>query len=398
MRDALVFLMFLSAFVVVIEPAPVDVIFVAATVVMVATGLAFSVAVVPLAAFLLLYNLGGFLSYLQVLEDSRAGMFVITSSYMAVSAVVMACYVAQDPLRAMAVIARGWTASAVIASIIAIAGYMMGGSLHEYLSPIGRAQGLFKDPNVFSTFIIPPTILSIRSFLMGEHRRPALATVNLIILLAAQFLAFSRGAWLNFMLAAVLLVGLTFMLSPDPRMRSRIALLSIGGFLLAAVLLALLLSNPRIAALFSERANALNYYDVGETGRFGNQMRSIPMLLLRPNGFGPVQFRYYLGHDPHNVFLNGFASFGWLGGITYLVMIISTLVVGVRSILVRTPWHSHAIAIFACFVAVAFQGVQIDTEHWRHFYWVTGLLWGLYAAYYSAGSGPARDSRPDETD
>jgi O-antigen ligase len=217
-----------------------------------------------------------------------------------------------------------------------------------------------------------------------------------MILLAAQFLAFSRGAWMNVVLAAILLVGLTFMLSPDPKMRTRIMILAIGGFVLSALLLAIMLSNPRISALFSERANVMNYYDVGETGRFGNQLRSIPMLLVRPNGFGPVQFRYYLGHDPHNVFLNAFASFGWLGGIAYLTMIVSTLVIGVKSILRRSPWQSYAIAIFSCFVAVAFQGVQIDTEHWRHFYWLLGAMWGLFAATYALTPQVPRDADTDD--
>ncbi len=396
MRDAAIWLMLASAFVVIIEPAPVDLFFVGALIILVATGLRFSVAAVPLAVFLLIYNLAGMVSFLQVYEDPRAAMFVITSTYMAVSAVVMGGYIADDPLKAIQVVERGWMVAAVIASVIALGGYLASGSLHEILSPIGRAQGLFKDPNVFSTFIIPPTILSIRGFLQGTHRRKILALINLMILLAAQFLAFSRGAWMNVVLAAILLVGLTFMLSPDPKMRTRIMVLAIGGFVLSALLLAIMLSNPRISALFSERANVMNYYDVGETGRFGNQLRSIPMLLVRPNGFGPVQFRHYLGHDPHNVFLNAFASFGWLGGIAYLTMVVSTLVIGVKSILRRSPWQSYAIAIFSCFVAVALQGVQIDTEHWRHFYWLLGAMWGLFAATYTLTPQVPRDADADD--
>ncbi|HMT14385.1 MAG TPA: hypothetical protein PKE19_06510, partial [Aestuariivirga sp.] len=93
MRDAAIWLMLASAFVVIIEPAPVDLFFVGALIILVATGLRFSVAAVPLAVFLLIYNLAGMVSFLQVYEDPRAAMFVITSTYMAVSAVVMACYI-----------------------------------------------------------------------------------------------------------------------------------------------------------------------------------------------------------------------------------------------------------------------------------------------------------------
>ena len=40
----------------------------------------------------------------------------------------------------------------------------------------------------------------------------------------------------------------------------------------------------------------------------------------------------------------------------------------------------QSIALFCAFLTTALQGVQIDTDHWRHFYWMLGLNWGLYAA------------------
>ena len=389
---ALIWLIFASAFVVIVEPAPVDLIFFLALGFFIYAGLSYAVPITPLMAFLLLYNLGGFFSMLQVMDDPRAVFFVITTSYMGVSAVFFACLVAENPLRNMEVIRRGLMFSAVVASIIAIAGYADVAGLREKLSPISRAQGLFKDPNVFSTFIILPMVLSVQSFLLGTHRRRWLAAINLLILLAALFLAFSRGAWMNFIMASVILVGATFVVTPHPGMRSRIILWSIGGFLLVVLMLAILLSIPQVRALFAERANVTNYYDAGETGRFGNQLRSLPLLLVSPNGFGPVQFRYYFGQDPHNVFLNAFASFGWLGGITYFILIISTLWIGLKTVLTRTPWQHYAIAVYAVLTATIFQGVQIDTEHWRHFYWALGIMWGLYAATLQP------DMVPDEPD
>ena len=51
-------------------------------------------------------------------------------------------------------------------------------------------------------------------------------------------------------------------------------------------------------------------YDTGEQGRFGNQIRSIPLLLELLFGFGPYRFSKYFPADPHEVFLSAFASFG----------------------------------------------------------------------------------------
>jgi hypothetical protein len=46
----------------------------------------------------------------------------------------------------------------------------------------------------------------------------------------------------------------------------------------------------------------------------------------------------------------------------------------------RTPWQSFAIPIWAAMFPQILQGLQIDTDHWRHFWLLTGLVWGLSAA------------------
>ena len=128
------------------------------------------------------------------------------------------------------------------------------------------------------------------------------------------------------------------------------------------------------------RFSLLQSYDVGETGRFGNQLNSIPMLMNLPLGFGPLQYRSVFGSDPHNTFINAFASYGWLGGISYMLLIISTIATGLRSIFTKTPWQYAAICVFCPLATTILQGVQIDTDHWRHFYWLLGMSWGLFAA------------------
>ena len=77
---------------------------------------------------------------------------------------------------------------------------------------------------------------------------------------------------------------------------------------------------------------------------------------------------------------NAFSAYGWLGGFSYLQLIISTIGIMWRSIFTATAWQHHAIAINSVLLATILQGVQIDTDHWRHFYLLLGLSWGLYAA------------------
>ena len=379
-RAILVWLMFASSFYVAVEPAPSDLLFLVVLACFLSSGLAISVTVVPFVVFLLLYNLGGFISFLQVADDEKARMFVITSFYMAFSAIFLAFYVAFDPLRRMAIIKNALVIAAVIASLLGILGYFGVAGLGGVFSQNMRAASTFKDPNVFATYLIFPGVMLVQGFLLGTQRQKFISLIALFTILAALFLAFSRGAWISFLVSAIMVVGLNFLVTPAPQTRRRILLITVSGAIGLAVLLAILLSVEDIRDLFLDRFTLVKDYDAGEKGRFGNQLNSIPLLLELPLGFGPLQFPKFFGMDPHNVYINAFASYGWLGGISYFMLIISTIIIGFKTVLMRTPWQNWAIVVFCPLVATMIQGVQIDTDHWRHFFWMLGMLWGLFAA------------------
>jgi hypothetical protein len=379
-RVVFIWMIFASSFVVVIEPAPCDLIFMLAFAIYLATGQNMQIAVAPLVVMLLLYNLGGFTSFIQVSWDPRARTLVMTSMYMAVSAMFFACFIAEDTNRRMAIIKNGYLIGAVIAAITGIIGRLHLPGIGWIFTENDRAVGLFKDPNVFSTYLILPTVMLMQGFMLGKVKHKLLSTASLLLLFTALLLAFSRGAWINVSLATLLMLFFTFLLTPSLAMRGRIIVFVIMTIIVVGVILTILLTIPDVRDLFIDRFALIKSYDAGETGRFGNQLNAIPMLLERPLGFGPAQFFEIFRLDPHNTFLNSFASYGWLGGITYFVLIVSTLVVGARSIIAKSPWQNHSIVLYSCMVAVIFQGVQIDTEHWRHFYWMLGLNWGLFAA------------------
>ena len=388
-QAVLVWLMFASSFYVSIEPAPSDLLFIMVLACFLGSGLTISAAVVPLVLFILLYNLGGFFSFLKVTDDHRAMMFVITSFYMAFSAVFFAFYIAHDPLRRMAIVKNGLVIAAVTASILGILGYFNVAGLGGTFSLYWRAVSTFKDPNVFATYLLFPGVMLVQGFLLGTQRQKFISMIGLFLILAALFLAFSRGAWISFVVSSAMMVALTFVLTPSAGTRSRIVMITVCGVAGLAVLLALLLSVEGIRELFLDRFTLVKQYDSGEKGRFGNQLNSIPLLLERPLGFGPVHFYKIFGMDPHNVYINAFASYGWLGGISYILLIVSTIAIGFKTVLMRTPWQNWAIVVFCPLVATIFQGVQIDTDHWRHFYWMLGMMWGLFAASVAYAQKPA---------
>ena len=379
-QKSVIWIMLASSFFVIVEPAPSDMLFVVAIACFLSSGLKISSAVAPLLLYLLFYNLGAFLSYMQIVDDQKAMMFVVTSTYMAASAVFFSLYVAYDPVPRMALIKNALVVAAVCVSILALIGMANVAGLGRIFTLYDRAVGTFKDPNVFSTFLLLPSVMLVQGFLLGTQRYKPIAAMALLVIMAGLFFAFSRGAWISFIAASALITGFTFILNPSQKLRGRIIFLTFFGVIGIAVLLALLLSVDEIRNQFLDRFTLVKSYDAGETGRFGNQLNSIPLLLENPLGFGPLQFHLLFGQDAHNAYVNAFSSYGWIGGISYFLLIISTIVIGVKSVLMRTPWQNASIVVFCPLFTTICQGVQVDTDHWRHFYLMLGLMWGLYAA------------------
>ena len=383
LQAGIVWLMFAVSFFVKVEPAPVDLIFVVVVILFLSSGLSVSAPVMPIAMFLLLYNIGGIFSYIGIAPNEDGRMFIVTSCYMAVTAIFFALYVAQDTVRHMAIIKNGYVFAATIASALGIVGILNIAGLGSSLSLYSRAVATFKDPNVFATFLLLPTVMLMQGFMLGTQRHKLVSLAALFLMFAGIFLAFSRGAWISLVGSSVLLIVLTFALTPSLKLKGRVMILTILGVLAAGVLLAIILSIPQFNSLFLDRFTLVKSYDAGETGRFGDQLNSIPMLLERPLGFGPRQYSSYFGEDPHNSYINGFSAYGWLGGIMYILIVISTIWVGFRAILVKTPWQNWAIAVFCPLTMTLLQSIQIDVDHWRHLYWMIGMMWGIYAASWS---------------
>jgi hypothetical protein len=379
-QRAALWLMIASGFVVSIEPAPYEMLFVLTLAVFFAGGMRVSMVFAPLIVFLSVYNIGGFLSVMPIVYDSKARMFVIISVYMAVTAIFFAMAVLRDPMRILAVMRNAWVFAGLIASINGMIGYFNVFGLGEAWAPISRAQGMFKDPNVLSTFLIMPFVFLVQDIVVLRSRWSWLKIPVLVVIAAGLFLAFSRGAWINAIAATGLMIGLSFVLTPSLALRGRIILYAITGVIVFGILLSVALSIPAVREIFLIRFSLKQEYDVGETGRFARQFKSLFELVALPNGYGPLQFGLRWGEDPHNVFLNAFASYGWLGGFSYLLLIMSTIMGMWQSVFSKTPWQHHSIAVNCVMLTTILQGVQIDTDHWRHFYTLLGLSWGLYAA------------------
>jgi hypothetical protein len=373
------FLMMLISPIIFIEPSPYEAAGVLLGFTFILARVPLVRAVLPMMILLLVWNLSGAAALLPVINDEMAVRFTVISFYLAFTAVIYACIFAQDTMHRLSIMRRGYLIAAFFVALTGIAGYFnLFPGAGALLAPSGRATGTFKDPNVFGPFLILPLLLLAQTMLTRSIKLRD--TVVSLVLLLGLFLSFSRGAWMHFGVSIVVLGALVFVTATTVRMRGRVVLVSAAAIVMLTTLLIVALSIESIGDMFQNRARLLQDYDVSSGGRFTGQLSALSGLLDRPNGFGPQQLHYFIGGDPHEVYINSFAAYGWLGGIAYISLVVITLIIGLRGTLMRTPWQPYMIAVYAAFVGEVAEGAVIDTDHWRHYFLLLGLIWGLTAA------------------
>ena len=375
-----------------IEPSPHDFLMGVLALACVIAGVRFERRLAALFLLLLVWNLGGLLSLLNVPNQEKAIQYTATSIYLALAAVMYGCLFADNTMTRLKVMRSAYVATAVIASILGMLGYFNAFGTEQLFAPIGRAAGAFKDPNVFGPFLIWPALMLLEEMLSREIRIRNVIVAMIILL--GLLLSFSRGAWFHFGVSATVTLVLAFLTAPTARIRFRVFGLAASGVAGLAAMLIVLLSIPSIGDMFTERAHLIQYYDVGQGGRFRLQELAVAALLKFPNGMGPFEFARVHGLQQHNVYLQAFMVYGWIGGMTYFVLLLATLYAGLRAAFIRTPWQPYLITAFGAFVGEMAEGPVIDTDHWRHFFLLLGAVWGLYAATMRQRDANAAPSLP----
>lgn len=358
------------------EPSPYEIFASAAIFIFFASGLTFRRGHIPLLAILILYCFGATIAVIPVVAENKTALWVAVSWFLAATTLFFACVIAEDTERRLDILMRGYMAAAVVASLIAILAYFRAIPGADTFLLYGRAKATFNDPNVLGPFLVLPGLLAIRRALTFRFKDLMIGGAQVSVIVIAILLSFSRAAWGHFAASAAIFIALLFILSNDARERSRIVGATIAGAIVLAVLLLGLLSMQGVGALFAERATLDQSYDMGQLGRFGRHILGFQLALDTPFGLGPFQFAKLFPEDPHNVYLNSFMTGGWLGGMTYLLLVVMTLWLGLKGALRATPWRPVLLAVWATFIAVAGEGAIIDTDHWRHFWLLAGLLWG----------------------
>jgi len=364
---------------VLVEPAPYEFVVAIAFLALFATGLRLCAVHVPLLILLIVYCSGYTIGVMPVLSLPGTAAWMATSCYMSVTALFFALAMGSDTQARLDALVKGYIAVAVLVSIFGIITYfhLLPGS--DTFIFAQRSKATFKDPNVLGAFLVLPTVLAVQKMIIGRPREVIAGAVIAMVLAVELLLAFSRGAWGATAAAIVLTLGHTWFTTRSNLKRMRILVIAGVGCAIIALLIGAILTLPQVSGLFAERASLVQSYDSGRFGRFGRHILALQLLLDYPFGIGPLQFTKFFPEDPHNSFLDSYMAGGWLSGSAYLALIVVTLLAGLRFASAQTPWRSTYMAVYASFVALTGESYIIDVQHWRHYFLIMGIIWGLIA-------------------
>jgi O-antigen ligase len=369
-----------SGSIVFIEPSPYDLLFLLTLILWTLGGFSIHRAVLPFVVLIGLWVLGGYFALIPYWNEPDPTSFMTYTVFISTTGIFYALFFSENTKERIEICFQGYVFSCGLAAVIAVVTWIGTFGSGEDLIKDGRAMLPFKDPNVLGSYMVPGITYLVQKLLLGRSKWLIVHLVALGFSATALFLSFSRGSWAACVISVLTLTILSFMTAGTRKLRRRIlfsaaivALVSVAAVLIA-------LSNDQIRAFFFTRATVTQDYDEGPTGRFGNQIRSIPMLLERPNGFGPLRFRLIFDLDPHNGFINAFASNGWLGGFAFIAIVLMTTYVGFRGALTNSPFVREMQVVWCSTFVFFLQALQIDIDHWRMFFVTFGAVWGVEAA------------------
>ncbi len=365
---------FLSGFVI-NEPAPYELYMAGLIGVWALFGLRISRSIVPLVVLLVLFNIGGMISMTQMANLMNTPLYLAVSLFLAFTSIFFAAVIEARP-ELYRPIFRAWILAAVSTATLGILGYfgILPGA--EVFTRYDRAAGAFEDPNVFGPFLTLPGIYLLYRLMTGRPALMPVYAVPLLIIVAGIFLSFSRGAWGLFGASSAMLVACLFLQSGSGLFRLRVVIMTLAAVSLLILAVLVILQIPGVAEMFSARAQLAQDYDSDRLGRFARYGIGFLLAMEHPLGIGPLVFGQIYGEDTHNIWLKALLDYGWLGFACWAIMIGWTVAAGFRILFRNRLWQPYFLCVYVVFIGHIALGSIIDTDHWRHFYLLLGLVWG----------------------
>jgi hypothetical protein len=368
---------FLSGFVI-DEPAPYEVFLAALIGFWFILGLKISRTTGVLLCFMLTYITGGTLSITQMKEIGDAPIYLAVTFFLLLSSVFY-CAIIEEDMRRLQLIFNAWTAAAVITSMLGILGYFHAFPGAEMFTRYDRAMGAFQDPNVFGPFLIAPSLYLLHGILTGKIVHLPIRGLCLAILTFGVLLSFSRAAWAMFLFSQMMMVFIMFIKERSGAFRLKILVITLVGIILGVVTIVVALQIPAISDLLTSRTKLVQDYDGERLGRFARHQLGFLSAMSQPLGIGPMVFSTIYPEDEHNIWLKSLTTYGWLGLVTYLGLVWTSIWFGIRYMFRDRPWQPYLMAAWITLCGHELIGNVIDTDHWRHHFMLFGVVWGCAA-------------------
>jgi hypothetical protein len=352
-----------------LEPAPADLVFGVVIAVAFAAG-SFGLDRVPLSVTVLVSSFLALnlLAAVEVIDAGRAAQFFAITLYLGIFGLWLTGYVRS--VRRARVIVLAYLFAAVASAAVACLALFAPFPGSQAFVDGPRAQGLFKDPNVFGPFLVPAALILMEETAAPRLLRLRLPTklIFLSIVATGVVFSFSRAGWLNLGVGAVVLFAVLVL----RRGGARRAMTLLVVMLLSAAALFAVVSATSSSSFLQERA-AFQVYDVQ---RFGAQLSAVDLAAQDPQGIGPGQFELVSDLSAHSTYARALAEEGILGMLVLLGLMVLTLGFAARSAAVgRDTYGIGSAALLAAWCGVLANSLFIDTLHWRHLWLLAALIW-----------------------
>jgi O-antigen ligase len=355
--------------IVVVDPAPSDLVFVVVIAVAAATG-RFALDRVPRTVIvaIVVFAALNLASSVEVIDPARAAAFFSITLYLCVFALWLTDYVVSS--RRAALVARAYVFAAVSSALLGSLALLVAYPGGSFFLEDGRVRAFFQDPNVFGPFLVPAALILIEELLSPRLLRAGrlVKAICLVALTLGVLFSFSRGAWLNLALG----VTVMFVLLALRRGGARRALAFLGVGLCVAALVGGAVAVSGSAGFLAERARPQSY----DAERFGAQAVGIEAAEQYPLGAGPGQFEQIAPISAHSTYVRVLAEQGLVGLVTLGALLLFTLGAALRNgLLGRDTYGIGSAALLGAWCGILANSFFVDTLHWRHLWLVAALIW-----------------------
>ena len=226
------------------------------------------------------------------------------------------------PCAACGSIRSGYAAAGVGAAALGVLGYFNVAGLGSAVHPLRQRSAppvRSRTPTCSARSSCRRSSGSRRICCSGAPPPARRAALAIAMMTLGVLLSFSRGAWGDYAGSIGLLIVLTLLTTNSPRLRRRVAALAIAG------VICVLASRSRSRCQFPQSATCSSSARLwsrtttserraGSATKFARCRSCSIAFRLRSPAVPQLLHR----QDPHETYLNAFASYGWIGGLSYL--------------------------------------------------------------------------------